>query len=156
MVTELNPVPPLATGTTPEMVFAEFCGADELQVVPLDVNTLPVAPGATTCKALAPLPNKTLLSVNVVAPVPPLATATVPVTLSALPVIFPETLLPATPAILASMTAKLAIFPLVIALSEITGAEALELVPARSPLKAIFPFTNEVASGAPEVTLAST
>ena len=27
LVTELNPVPPLATGTTPEMVFAELAGA---------------------------------------------------------------------------------------------------------------------------------
>ena len=66
-------------------------------MVPSEVKTLPLAPGAIVCKALVPLPNKTLLTVKVVAPVPPLATATVPVTLvaevavvavAALPVVF--------------------------------------------------------------------
>ena len=52
--------------------------AVELHVDPLEVSTFPLAPGATTCKALVPLPNKTLLAVKVVAPVPPLATGTVP------------------------------------------------------------------------------
>ena len=39
-----------------------------------------MAPGATACNALVPLPNKTLLAVKVAAPVPPLATGKVPVT----------------------------------------------------------------------------
>ena len=50
----------------------------------MDVNTFPVAPGATTCTALVPLPNKTLLAAKVVAPVPPLPTATVPEIFAAL------------------------------------------------------------------------
>jgi len=52
-------------------------GADDAQVVPFDVNTLPLVLGATTCNALVPLPSSTLFAVNVVAPVPPLATGTV-------------------------------------------------------------------------------
>ena len=77
---DVAPVPPCSIETTPDIVFAEFCGAEELQVVPLDVNTLPLAPGATTCKALVPLPSKTLFCVNVFAPVPPFVTDKVPVT----------------------------------------------------------------------------
>ena len=56
-------------------------GAADVQVVPLEISILPVVPGATACKALVPLPNKTLLSVRVAAPVPPLFTGRVPVTL---------------------------------------------------------------------------
>jgi hypothetical protein len=59
------------------LTVAGVAGAVELQVVPLEVNTFPLAPGATTCKALVPLPNKTLLDAKDVAPVPPLATGTV-------------------------------------------------------------------------------
>ena len=55
-------------------------GAVEAQVVPFEVNTLPVVPGATTCKAEPLLPNKTLFTANVVEPVPPLPTGSVPVT----------------------------------------------------------------------------
>jgi hypothetical protein len=55
-------------------------GAAEAQVVPLEVKTFPELPGATACRALVPLPNNTLLAVNVAAPVPPLATGSVPVT----------------------------------------------------------------------------
>jgi hypothetical protein len=43
---------------------------------------LPEEPGATNCTADVALPNTTLLVVNVVAPVPPLATGKVPVTLA--------------------------------------------------------------------------
>ena len=40
LVTELNPVPPLATGTTPEMVLAELAGFAQVGVpLPLVVNT---------------------------------------------------------------------------------------------------------------------
>ena len=59
-------------------------GAVELaQVVPLDTKTLPDVLGATVCRADVPLPSKTLLAVSVAAPVPPLATGKVPVTLVA-------------------------------------------------------------------------
>ena len=49
-------------------------GDDDTQVVPLLVSKLPEVPGATACSAEVPLPNNTLLAVNVVAPVPPFAT----------------------------------------------------------------------------------
>ena len=49
------------------------------QVLPLDVSTLPEVPGAIACNALVPFPNKTPLTASVAAPVPPLATAKVPV-----------------------------------------------------------------------------
>jgi hypothetical protein len=49
-------------------------------VVPLEVNTLPLDPGATTCNADVPLPSRTLLAVRDDAPVPPLPTGNVPVT----------------------------------------------------------------------------
>lgn len=42
--------------------------------MPLDVKTLPAVPGATSCNAEVPLPNRTLFAVNVVEPVPPFAT----------------------------------------------------------------------------------
>ena len=54
-----------------------------VQVVPLEVNTLPVVPGATKVGALVPLPRITLLAVRVAKLVPPLATGKVPVTLDA-------------------------------------------------------------------------
>ena len=41
---------------------------------------LPDAPGATACNAEVPLPSKTLFAARVAAPVPPLATGSVPVT----------------------------------------------------------------------------
>ena len=49
-------------------------GVDDVHVVPLEDKTFPAVPGATNKGVLAPLPNKTLLDVSVVAPVPPLAT----------------------------------------------------------------------------------
>jgi hypothetical protein len=49
-----------------------------VQVVPSLVKPLPLAPGATVCKALVPLPSRTLLAVKVVEPVPPAATGSVP------------------------------------------------------------------------------
>ena len=51
-----------------------------VQVVPFEVKTFPVVLGATTCTAEVPLPKMTLLAVKLVAPVPPLATGSVPVT----------------------------------------------------------------------------
>ena len=56
------------------LVAPEAAGAVDAHVVPLDVRTLPVLPGATTCTADVPLPKMTLLAVKLVAPVPPLAT----------------------------------------------------------------------------------
>ena len=55
-------------------------GAVDAHVLPLDVNTFPLVEGATTCTAEVPLPRTTLLAVSAVAPVPPLATGSVPVT----------------------------------------------------------------------------
>ena len=52
----------------------------DTQVVPLDWSTFPFVPGATTWNAEVPLPSRTLLAVNVAAPVPPLPTGRVPVT----------------------------------------------------------------------------
>ena len=49
-------------------------GVVDCQVVPLEVSTLPVVPGATTWTADVPLPKMTLLAVKLVAPVPPDAT----------------------------------------------------------------------------------
>ena len=67
-------------------------GAAELHVVPLEVKTLPVVPGATNRGALVPLPSNTLLAVSVAAPVPPFATGSVPVTPAAgMPVQFVRT-----------------------------------------------------------------
>ena len=54
------------------------------QVVPLDVNRLPDAPGATNVGAEAPFPKITLFAVSVESPVPPSATAR-----SVIPVIVP-------------------------------------------------------------------
>jgi len=65
-----------------------FCGyatafdgsAVDAQLVPLLVSTLPVVPGATAVTADVPLPISTALAVSVTAPVPPLATGSVPET----------------------------------------------------------------------------
>ena len=51
-----------------------------VQVVPLEVRTLPVVPGATNSGALVPLPKMTLLAVRFARLVPPLAIGRVPVT----------------------------------------------------------------------------
>ena len=56
-------------------------GVADVQVVPFEVSTLPDVPGATNKGADVPLPSKTLFAVSVVAPVPPLPTGNVPVTL---------------------------------------------------------------------------
>ena len=81
-----------------------------------------------------------MASMILFAPVPPLATATTPVTLTALPGMLPNTLVALTVAILASVTLPSVIFDVVIALSKIfalvtalfaiAGAAA---VPVRSP-----------------------
>jgi hypothetical protein len=55
-------------------------GGDDVQLVPSEVKTLPAVLGATTCNAEVPLPKRTLFAVKVAAPVPPLATGSVPVT----------------------------------------------------------------------------
>ena len=72
----------------PTVVTPPDVGAIDVQVVPFEVKTLPFVPGATTFKELVPFPNKTLFAVNVVDPVPPFATATVPLTFPAVPVVF--------------------------------------------------------------------
>lgn len=56
-------------------------------------------------------------------------------------------------AIFPEVTAKLAILAFVIALSATLGKSA---VPVKSPANLTFPLTVVVASGAPDVTLAST
>jgi len=63
-------------------VTPEAAGAELVQVVPSDVNTLADVPGATNFTADVALPNTTLLVVKVAAPVPPLVTGKVPVTLA--------------------------------------------------------------------------
>ena len=98
-------------------------------------------------------PKLALASIAFAAPVPPFATATVPVTFVALPEIFPITFEPATVLIFASVTLKSAILIVVTALFAIVGLLAL---PVKSPAKTILPFNTVVASGAPETTEAST
>ncbi len=46
-------------------------------MLPFEVKTLPLVPGATNCGDDVPFPRSTLLAVKVVAPVPPEATAMV-------------------------------------------------------------------------------
>jgi len=46
-------------------------GVVDCQVVPFDVNKLPLVPGATNCTVLAPLPRITLFAVRFADPVPP-------------------------------------------------------------------------------------
>ncbi len=55
-------------------------GVVDVHVVPLLTSTLPAVPGATVWNALVPFPSNTALAENVVPPVPPLATGSVPVT----------------------------------------------------------------------------
>ena len=98
------------------------------------------------------------------APVPPLATVTIPLTLAAFPVIFPVTLLPATVAILISVTAAsakstVAMLPFNI-LAELTALEAIVgeyADPDKSPDSLNIPFVSESASSMDaETTFAST
>jgi hypothetical protein len=56
--------------------------AVEAQVVPLEVKTLPDVPAAMPVTALVPAPTSNELAVRVAAPVPPLATARVPATVT--------------------------------------------------------------------------
>ena len=99
---EVMPVPPLTAGSAvPERVIASVPAAviglpatlknagtvaatlvtvppareaEDVHVVPLEVNTLPLEPGATNVGADAPLPKMTLSAVKVVRLVPPLVT----------------------------------------------------------------------------------
>ena len=71
---ELGVVEPIVPGTAQLVVAAVAL----VHVVPLDIRTLPLAPGATACNALVPPPRSTLLAASVVVPVPPLATDKVP------------------------------------------------------------------------------
>ncbi len=74
---------PFVVSTFPEFPVCDGNGeegVEDAHVVPSDVKILPLAPGATACGALVPLPSKTLFAASVVAPVPPLATGNVPVT----------------------------------------------------------------------------
>ncbi len=89
-VDEVTPVPPLATSSFPPRVIApvvavagvnpvvpplkEFTVAAEVQVVPLDVMTLPDVPGARPNTAPVPFPINAAFAVRVEAPVPPFAT----------------------------------------------------------------------------------
>jgi len=57
----------------------DAAGAVLCHVVPLLVRTFPLVLGATKLGVLVPLPRITLFAVNVVKPVPPLATPRVPV-----------------------------------------------------------------------------
>jgi hypothetical protein len=57
-----------------------------VQVVPLEVSTLPAVPGATNKGDDVPLPRMTLLAVRVANPVPPWATVTAAACLISLPV----------------------------------------------------------------------
>ena len=71
---------PVATeiGAVPVTLVTLDGSAVLVQVEPLEVKTLPLEPGATTCTALVPLPSITLLAASVVAPVPPFAGVRVP------------------------------------------------------------------------------
>ena len=60
-------------------------GAALAHVVPLLVSTLPFVPGATVVTALVPLPSSTLFAARDVAPVPPLATGSVPPVVTSVP-----------------------------------------------------------------------
>jgi hypothetical protein len=92
---EVSPVPPFAAIKVPARVTAPVVPVEgvkpvdpaekedtapetaaEVQIVPLDVRTLPVVPGATDENPVPPeLPMMTLLAVTVAAPVPPDVTA---------------------------------------------------------------------------------
>jgi hypothetical protein len=65
--------------------------AAEVQVVPLEVNTLPAVLGATASNGEVPLPINTLFKVRDDDPVPPSATAK-----SVIPVIVPPVIVAAT------------------------------------------------------------
>ena len=118
---------------------------DELGKVPFTFLTAPVtsATGIELTVVIADVPLPFTYPVKLVAPVPPLPTAIVPFTFSALPPISPVTFEPTIPAILPFVMAKSAmssvailrssIFALLMAPFEITGADAEELVPAKSP-----------------------
>ena len=94
----------------------EVAGSTVLvHVVPLEVRTFPLVLGATVSGAPVPLPRRTLLVASVVEPVPPLATATTPVTL---PAVVAVVALPLKFAVMVP-AAKL------LALSRITMAEAV-------------------------------
>ena len=71
---------PVATeiGAVPVTLVTLDGSAVLCHVVPFEVRTLPLVPGATVWTALVPLPRITLLATSVVAPVPPLATVSVP------------------------------------------------------------------------------
>ena len=75
-------VPVTAMGAVPDTLVTLAGNAVLCHVVPLEVRTLPLDPGATACSALVPLPRRTLFAASVVAPVPPLATDTVPEVMS--------------------------------------------------------------------------
>ena len=71
---ELVPVKPLVDATLTAVTVPEDAGAVDAQVEPVEVNTLPLVPGATNKGVDVPLPKITLLAVRVVKPVPPFAT----------------------------------------------------------------------------------
>ena len=71
-------VPVTAIGEVPETLVTLVGNAVLCHVVPFEVRTLPLVPGATACNEFVPLPSRTLFAASVLAPVPPLATASVP------------------------------------------------------------------------------
>ena len=60
----------------------------DIQLVPLDVTTLPLVPGANVSNGFVPLPISKLFKASVAEPVPPLLTDTIPDTLVAVPEVF--------------------------------------------------------------------
>ena len=59
--------------------------APEVQIVPLLLSTLPVAPGATLVIVPVPFPTSTAFAVSVLSPVPPAATGSTPAVSAAVP-----------------------------------------------------------------------
>ena len=137
---ELIPVPPFALGKIPSTE-ADFVRS----IAPKDgcppalgtLNTWSAFGVAVDTKLPAALPRITPLRLNVVDPVPPLATATVPVTLLAVPVTLPVTL-PVT------FPVKLAVIVPALKLPEASRATKAE---------AVLAFVAALAKVAPAATL---
>ena len=95
------------------------------------VNTLPLVPGATTCKDDVPLPSNTLLAARVATPVPPLATPRVPPSVTA-PVVF-----------------VLGVKPVVPPLKDATVLAVVAKVPDVGSVTDVVPVTVKVVPNAP-------
>lgn len=99
-------------------------GVLDIHVVPLDVNTFPLALGETELTALVPFPNITALAVKVVAPVPPFATV-IPVAFHVPVVILPSVVIEVDPIVGA---APMVLYEIVFT------ADPLKEVPETSPV----------------------